>query len=226
MSDELSTLLAQLIPLAVMVAWSPVRILPPLALAFGAARPRATSLAYLVGSVGSLVAATAVFIGTPHLLGDFEWSTGSAGAWFRIGLGVLLIVLAGYVWTKRGRTRRSVAWLSGLTRITPTVAAALAVSLTILNPKVMVATAAAGLVIGTAALGSAGTAAAVGGYTALAGSTVIVPVVGFMIAAERADAVMTAVRLKAVRHQTAIAAAVLAALGVAIVTTGLIVVFP
>src|SRR5262245_18473215 len=103
MSAELPTLLAQLIPLAVVVAWSPVKILPPLALAFAAARPRATSLAYLVGSVVSLAVATAFFIGTPHLLSGFEWSPGGGGAWVRIVLGLALILLAGYAWTRRGR---------------------------------------------------------------------------------------------------------------------------
>ncbi|ORB30050.1 GAP family protein [Mycolicibacterium parafortuitum] len=220
MTAQLPTLLAQLVPLAAVVAWSPVKILPPLALVFAAARPRATSLAYLAGSLAALVAATALFTGAPDLLGGFQWSASGNGAWVRIGIGIVLILLAAFAWTRRGQVVPAGAWLTGLTRITPTIAALLAVSLTVLNPKVMLATAAAGLVIGSAAMGTGATAVAVTGFTVLAGSTVIVPVVGYVMAAERVDAALTVLRDKVSRHQAAVAAAVLAVLGAALVATG------
>ena len=219
--SDVPTMLAQLVPLAVVVAWSPVKILPPLALMFGAARPRATSLAYLAGSLLALVGATAVFARTPHLLDGFQWSGHGGGAWLRIGLGVLLLALAVYTWRRRGRPFRAApAWLSGFTRITPTAAAALAVSLTVLNPKVMIATAAAGLAIGTANVGAVATAVTIGAFTLCSGSTVIVPVVGYVVAAERVDGLMARMRQRAQRHQAVVATAVLALLGLAMVGAG------
>lgn len=222
MTPELLTLLAQLVPPAAVVAWSPVKILPPLALVFAAARRRVTSLAYLAGSLVSLVAATVLFITTPRLLSGFHWSGQGTGAWFRLGLGLFLILHGGYVWTRRGRNFEPGAWVSGLSRITPTAAALLAISLTVLNPKVMIATAAAGLAIGGQALATAGTVAAVAVFTALAGSTIIVPVLGYVIAAERVDALLIAVRHKVEQHQAAVTAAVLAAVGAGMVATGLV----
>ena len=220
MTAQLPTLLAQLVPLAAVVAWSPVKILPPLALVFAAARPRATSLAYLAGSLAALVAATALFTGAPNLLRGFQWSASGNGAWVRIGIGIVLILLGAFAWTRRGKVVPAVAWLTGLTRITPMIAALLAVSLTVLNPKVMLATGAAGLVIGSAAMGTGATAVTVTGFTVLAGSTVIVPVVGYVVAADRVDAALTVLRDKVARHQAAVAAAVLAVLGAALVATG------
>ncbi len=221
MSDQLPTVFAQLVPLAVVVAWSPVKILPPLALMFGAERPRATSLAYLAGSLVALVGATALFVGTPNLLSGFQWSAHGSGAWVRIGLGIVLLLLAAFTWTRRGRAFQVVpSWLTGLTRITPTAASLLAVSLTVLNPKVMIATAAAGLAIGTAGLGASGTVVTVGAFTLLAGSTVIAPVVGYLVAAERVDGMLTRVRRRTGRHQAAAATVALAAIGAAMVGTG------
>lgn len=225
MTDKLPVLFAQLVPLALVVAWSPVKILPPLALVFAATRPRATSLAYLAGSMVSLIGATVLFVtlrAAPGPVGDVQWSTQGPGAWVRIGLGAVLMLLAGYAWSRRRNPMRTAGWLTGLTRVTPTVAAALAVSLTVLNPKVMVATAAAGLAIATASLGTVGTAGAVGGYTVLAGSTVIVPVVGYLVAAERADAIMGAIRRRIQRDRAAVTSVVLAVLGAAVATTGFI----
>lgn len=213
-------LLAQLAAPAVVVAWSPVKIIPPLAMVFAATRPRATSLAFLAGSIVALVAATVVFIGTPHLLDGFGWTAHGDAAWLRVGLGLGFLALAVVVWTRRGRTQQTPGWLAALARITPAAAALLAVLLTVLNPKVMVANAAAGLLIATAALGTAGTVVAVGVYTVLAGSTIIVPVLGYVLAADRVAEVIDSWRHKLARHQAVAATVLLAVIGGGMVATG------
>ena len=88
------------------------------------------------------------------------------------------------------------------------------------NPKVLVMNAAAGLIIGTAAVGASGLLA-VAFYTALAGSTVIAPVLAYVVAGERVDPQLERIRHWMQREQAALTAIILVVVGVMLAYTGI-----
>jgi threonine/homoserine/homoserine lactone efflux protein len=212
-------LLGELVPLALVVALSPVSIIPAVVLVLHTDHPRPTGLAFMTGWLVGLLVLTALFVQVPHVIDGL----GGSPPWMplvRIGIGVLLIALAVGRWMTRKRTTRPPALLNGLSRITPAGAAAVGFGLVVANPKVLVMNAAAGLIIGTAAAG-AGVWIAVALYTALAGSTVIAPVLAYVVAGGRVDPLLERVRNWMQRHHAAVTAVILLVVGVLLAYTGI-----
>ena len=143
-------MLTELIPLALVVALSPLSIIPAV-LVLHTPRPRPTGLAFLAGWLIGLAALTAIFIEVSSLLGGLDkpppWAS-----WVRIIVGAALIVFGVYRWLTRKRSAHTPGWMQSLAKLTPARAALAAVALTVVNPKVLFICAAAGLAIGTAGL--------------------------------------------------------------------------
>jgi hypothetical protein len=164
-------LFATLIPLALVVALSPLSIIPALLLVLHAARPKPTGLGFLLGWVVGLAAVTVVFVQVPHLLGGFDRDAPTWTSWLRIGIGVALILFGCRRWATRERDAQTPPkWLTMVNRITPLSAATIGVVLVLINPKILLVTAAAGLSIGTAELSSTAATVAVAFYTTVAAS--------------------------------------------------------
>ena len=212
-------MLGELLPLALLVALSPVSVIPAVVLVLHTDHPRPTGLAFMVGWLLGLAASTAVFVQLPHLI-DSLGESPPWMPWLRIGIGVLLIAFALGVWMTRKRTTRPPALLNGLSRITPAGALLIGFGLVVANPKVLVIDAAAGLIIGTSAAGLA-VWIAVAFYTALAGSTVIAPVLAYVIAGERVDDQLERLRDWMQREHAAVTAVILLIVGVLLSYTGI-----
>lgn len=71
MSNSLGSGLTELIPLAAVIALSPLSIIPAV-LVLHSLRPRPTGLAFLAGWVVGLATLTALFIGISGLLGGMH----------------------------------------------------------------------------------------------------------------------------------------------------------
>jgi hypothetical protein len=213
-------LLGELVPLALVVALSPVSIIPAVLLVLHTDHPRPTGLAFMAGWLAGLAVLTVVFVQVPHLIDGFGQQSPPWAPWVRIGLGVLLIALAVGRWATRKRETRPPAFLNRLSRITPTGAGAVGFGLVMANPKVVVMNAAAGLIIGTTAVG-VGVWVAVAFYTALAGSTVIAPIVAYLVAGERVDGQLERIRDWMQREHASVTAVILLAVGVLLAYTGI-----
>jgi hypothetical protein len=161
-----------------------------------------------------------VFVQVPHLVDGLDRETPTWAPWVRIALGVLLIALAAGRWMTRKRETRPLAFLNRLSRIKPVGAGLIGFGLVVDNPKVVVMNAAAGLIIGTAAVG-AGVWLAVVFYTALAGSTVIAPILAYLVAGERVDGQLERVRDWMQREHATVTAAILLVVGVLLAYTGI-----
>lgn len=215
-------LFGTLIPLALVVALSPLSIIPALLLVLHAARPKPTGLAFLFGWVVGLAAVTVVFVQVPHLLGGFDRDAPTWASWLRIGIGAALVLFGFRRWVTRTRGAASPPkWLTTVSRITPLSAATIGVVLVLINPKILLVTAAAGLSIGTAELSSTSATAAVACYTTVAASTVAVPIMAYVAAAERVDPQLEWGRRWFDRHQAGIIAAILILVGLALSYTGI-----
>lgn len=216
-------LLVQLVGPAVVVAWSPVKIIPALALIFGSVNSRANGLAFLTGSLAGLAMMTAVFVAVPHALDDVYVAPRHTGTWgmATVAAGTVLLVLAALRWRTRHRVRAPRQWLSRFTQISPRGALLLGLFLAVANPKVLAMNAAAGVAIGAAAVGVVGAGSAVLFYTVVAGSTVLVPVVGYAFAADRVDRWLHAMRRRLLRHRAMTTVLTLTLAGTFLIIVGL-----
>lgn len=216
---------AQLVSLAVVVAISPAKIIPALLVVIHADRPRHSSIAFLVASLVALAAVTALFAAQSATIVALAKEAGATTlAVYEVVLGVLLVLIGAFVWRRRAAERLMPQRMSRVGRITPASAGLLGTVLTVGNPKVMVANMAAGTVIGVAATSAWSAATAVGFYTLLGGSTLIVPIVGYLFAAEKVDERLKAARQwiarRIGRRTPAISAFLLVVFGLLLVTGG------
>ena len=213
-------MLGELIPLALVVALSPVSIIPAVLLVLHTDHPRPTGLTFMAGWLIGLAALTAVFVQVPHLIDGLDRGSPSWTPWVRIAIGVVLILAAVGRWVTRHRATRSPALLNHLSRITPAAALAIGFALVVANPKVLVMNAAAGLIIGTAAVG-VGVWLAVAFYTAIAGSTVIIPTLAYMVAGERVDRQLERLSDWMQREHAVLTAVILVIVGILLLYTGI-----
>ena len=213
-------MLGQLIPLALVVAMSPLTIIPAIVLVLQSARPRPTGLAFMFGWLIGLAATTAVFEQLPRLLDGLNRPAPAWAAYVRIAAGFALLALAVWRWLSRHQVSKQPAWLNRVSRLTPVGAGAVAVGLILVNPKVLVLNAAAGLVIGTASLSVPGVWLAVAYYTVIAGSSVLVPMLAYAIAGERVDHQLERLKQWMERQHAVLTAGFLAVVGLLLVYTG------
>jgi threonine/homoserine/homoserine lactone efflux protein len=212
-------MLTELIPLALVVALSPLSIIPAV-LVLHTARPRPTGLAFLIGWLLGLAALTAIFVEVSNLFGGLDkpppWAS-----WLRVVIGVALIVFGVYRWLTRKRARHTPKWMSNLTKITPVRAAITAVVLVVANPKVLFICAAAGLAIGTAGLGRPHAWLAVAVFVAVAASTVALPVLAYAVSGDRLDGPLARLKDWMERQHAALVAAILVVIGVLVLYKGI-----
>jgi threonine/homoserine/homoserine lactone efflux protein len=221
MSGSWAAVLGQLIPLALVVAMSPLTIIPPIVLVLQSDRARPSSLAFMCGWLVGLAATTEVFVQVPRLLDGLNRPAPTWAAWVRIAVGIALVALGVWRWLTRHRVSKQPAWLNRLSRMTPVAAGAIGVGLILVNPKVLVMNAAAGLVIGTASLGVPGASGAVAYYTVIAGSSVLVPILAYTVAGERVDHQLERLKQWMERQHAVLMAGFLGAVGLLLVYTGI-----
>ena len=179
-------MLTELIPLALVVALSPLSIIPAV-LVLHTARPRPTGLAFLAGWLIGLAALTAVFLEVSNLLGGLGNKPPGWASWLRVVVGAALIMFGIYRWLTRKQSAHTPAWMQRLGKLTPVGAGLAAVALTVANPKVLFMCAAAGLAIGTEGLGRTHVLIPVVWFVAVAGSTVAIPILAYAVSGDRLD---------------------------------------
>jgi threonine/homoserine/homoserine lactone efflux protein len=219
MSGDWGSVLTELIPLALVVALSPLSIIPAV-LVLHTPRPRPTGLAFLVGWLVGLAALTALFVEVSDLFGRLDkpppWAS-----WVRIVIGAALIVFGVIRWLSRHRHAHVPGWMRSMTSLHPGRATVTAAALTVANPKVLFICAAAGLAIGTAGLGQPGVWAAVAYYVAVAGSTVAIPILAYAVSGDRLDSALERLKDWMERHNAALVAAILVVIGLLVLYKGI-----
>jgi threonine/homoserine/homoserine lactone efflux protein len=221
MSGSWAAMLGQLIPLALVVAMSPLTIIPAIVLVLQSDRARSTGLAFMFGWLIGLAVTTAVFVQLPRLLDGLNRPAPAWAAWVRLAVGIALVIFGVWRWLTRHEVTRQPAWLNRLGRLTPAAAGAVAVGLILVNPKVLLMNAAAGLVIGTASVGVAGIWVAVIYYTVIAGSSVLLPILAYAIAGHRVDHQLERMKQWMERQHAVLMAGFLVVVGLLLVYTGI-----
>lgn len=218
--SSVSSDLNELIPLGLVIAISPLSIIPGI-LVLGTPRPRPTGIAFLIGWVLGIAVITAAFVGTADVSNDGLDSKPTWAPYVRIVVGALLIAFGIYRWMGRNRATHEPKWMAAMKSMGPGRAFITAIALTVANLKVFAMCAAAGVAIGTAALGRAGAGQAVLIFTALSASSVAIPVLGYLVAGDRLEAPLGRVKDWMERNHSALVAGILLVIGAALVYKGI-----
>ena len=219
MSNLLSDL-TELIPLGLVIAISPLSIIPGI-LVLHTPRPRPTSLAFLIGWVLGIAVITGAFVGGSDVSNDGLDTKPTWSPYVRIVLGIALIAFGVYRWLGRHRSAHQPKWMTAMGSMGPARAFLTAIVLTVANVKVFAMCAAAGVAIGTAALGRAGAWQAVLIFTALSASSVGIPVLAYLLAGDRLDAPLDRVKDWMERNHAALVAGILLVIGTALIYKGI-----
>lgn len=218
--STVSSDLAELIPMALVIAISPLSIIPGV-LMLNTPRPKPTSLAFLAGWLLGIVVVTGAFVGGADASNDGLSSKPGWAPYVRIFIGVALIAFGLYRWVTRHRVMHNPKWLQSMTSIKPPRAFLTGILLTVANLKVFAMCAAAGAAIGTAALGRVGAWQAVLLFTALAASSVAIPTLAYQVAGERLDEPLSRLQVWMERNHSALIAGILLVIGAALLYKGI-----
>lgn len=213
------SLLTELIPLALVVALSPLSIIPAV-LVLHTARPRPTSLAFLAGWLIGLAVLTSIFLQVSSLLGGREGRPPGWASWLRIVVGAALIVFGLYRWFTRKKASHKPRWMEGLSTLTPLRAGGTGMLLTVANPKVLFICAAAGLAIGTAG-GPRDDWVAVAWFVIAACSTVALPILAYAVSGDRLDRPLARLKDWMDRQHAVLIAGILVVIGLMVLYKGI-----
>lgn len=213
-------MLAELIPLALVVALSPLTIIPAV-LVLHSPRPKPTGLAFLLGWILGLAVLTQIFVEVSGLLGGGLNRPPGWASYVRIAVGAALVVFGVYKWLTRKRSEHSPKWMNSFATITPTRALVTAVVLVVVNPKVLFMCVAAGLAIGTEGLGRAGATLGVLYYVVIAASSVALPVLAYAVSGDRLDEPLAKLKNWMEAQHATLVAAILVILGLLVLYKGL-----
>jgi threonine/homoserine/homoserine lactone efflux protein len=220
LSADWGSVLVELVPLALVVALSPVSIIPAV-LVLDTPRPRPAGLAFLAGWLVGLIVLTSIFLEVSGFVGGLGGKPPSWASWLRIVVGVALIVLGVYRWLNRNKSAHTPKWLQSMSKLTPARAGVTGLALTVVNPKVLFICAAAGLAIGTTGLEGTRLWLAVLWYVAVASSTVALPTLAYAVSGERLDPLLARVRDWMERQHAVLVAAILVVIGLMVLYKGI-----
>lgn len=218
MTGSWGTVLTELIPLALVIALSPLSIIPAV-LMLQTPRPRPTALAFMAGWLIGLAALTAIFVAVSGAIGGFE-KPPSWASWLRIAIGAALIVFGLVRFARRHSSSHQPKWLRNLTTLGPGRAAGTAAVLTVANPKVLFICVAAGLAIGSAGLGNAVWGAVVY-FAAIAGCSVAVPILAYAVSGGRLDDPLARLKDWMERNHATLMAVILVVIGLLVLYKGI-----
>ena len=220
MNASLGSAAVEVLPLALVIALSPISIIPAVLVLQGD-RPRESGLAFLAGWVLGIAALTTLFTALPGLLEADSGPPPTWASWVRIVVGAALIVFGICRWFTRASRPHQLPGLRQLTEARPAKLFGLSALLTVVNVKVLFMCVAAGLVIANSGLGAL-TPVAVAGFVVVATSSVVLPVLGYSASAGRLDPALLRLNGWLQRHSGALVAVTLIVIGVLVLHRGIV----
>jgi len=214
----MGAVIGDVLPLAIGIAISPIPIIAAILMLFS---PRATSTStgFLLGWILGIVVATAVFTALAGTL-KTGGEPSAVASWIKIGLGVLLVLVGIRQWRGRGGQHDAPKWMAAIDDFTFPKALGLGFLLSAVNPKNLIIAAGAGLIIGSGAVGVGGDAAAIALFTVIASSTVAIPVLAHLVAAERMTRPLESLRKWLQDNNATVMATMILVIGVVLVGKG------
>lgn len=209
-------LLAKLMAPALAIALSPIPVVIALMLLVHNDRPRASSIAYLLGRTTALTTSAVAITGASSL---YAGARGQLPQWvdfLAAAIGIVLILLGIRTWRQHSSATANPRWHRHVGGLRPTASAAIGALPPLVNPKVMAASVAAGTQI-TTLTSTTAAAAALACYVAVATSTIAAPIVIYLLAGSRIDAKLEGLRGWIADRHTEVTAVTLIVIGIAVV---------
>ena len=219
----MNEVIGQILPLALGVAISPIPIIAAILMLLSP-RARATSVGFLAGWVLGIAVAVTVFTLLSSLLPgpDSDASKPVQGT-IKIVLGLLLIAVGAKQWQGRPRGEAAPAmpkWMSAIDTLTAVKSFGLGFLLSAVNPKNLIMAIGAGVIIGGGALDTSADIITIVVFTVIAASTVAIPVVAYLAAADRMSAPLEALHQWLLHENAVVMAVLLAVIGVVMIGKG------
>ncbi|PQZ53483.1 MULTISPECIES: GAP family protein [unclassified Microbacterium] len=216
--------IGEILPLALGIAISPIPIIATILMLLSP-KARVTSVGFLLGwIVGIVVAVVAFTLLSSVLPQDDPDATRPIQGIVQLLLGALLLLLAVKQWRGRPREGETPAlpkWMQAIDKVTFPVALGLGFLMSALNPKNLIMAAGAGVAIGSAALETGTTILVIVVFTLIAACTVAVPVIGYLIAAEKLRSPLDGLRSWLQRENPVIMAVLLLVIGISMIGKGI-----
>ncbi len=220
----MSAVIGEILPLALGIAISPIPIIAAILMLLSP-RARVTSVGFLLGWVLGIVIAVTVFTLLSAIIPEDDPDASKpVQATIQLTLGLLLLVLAVGQWRKRPKAGEQPVmpkWMQAIDTISFPVAFGLGFLLSALNPKNLLMAVGAGLEIGPAALPTGEIVAVIAIFTLLAASTVLVPVIGYLLAASHLRGLLDELRGWLAQHNATIMSVLLLVIGVSMIGKGI-----
>src|SRR5512133_1255515 len=219
----MGTVIGEILPLAVGIAISPIPIIAVILMLL-APGAKGASVGFMIGWVAGIIVAVVVFTLLSSVIPQGTGGPSQASAVIKIILGVLLLFLALRQWRARPASGEQAAlpkWMSAIDSMTVGKALGLGFLVSAVNPKNLIMAVSAGLIIGGAGLALAQATVVIILFVLLAACTVIVPVIGYLIASARLAKPLDRLREWLVENNATIMAVLLLVIGVALIGKGI-----
>jgi threonine/homoserine/homoserine lactone efflux protein len=184
-----------------------------------------TSLGFLAGWVAGITVAVVAFtLLSSALPKQGSGSPTPISGVIKLVLGGLLLFLSIMAW--RGRPREGEpatlpTWMAAIDSMTPVKGFGLGFLLAAVNPKNLLMSISAGLIVGGAGMAPGQTVLVIAIFVLLAAATVLIPVVGYLLASARLAGPLERMREWLVDHNAAIMAVLLLVVGVSVMGKGI-----
>ncbi|KAF2420849.1 GAP family protein [Microbacterium sp. B35-30] len=220
----MGAVIGDILTLALGVAISPIPIIAAILMLLSP-KARVTGTGFLLGWVLGIVVAVTVFTLLSSILpAEEEDASQPIKGVIQLVLGALLLLLAVRQWRGRPKAGEEPAmpkWMQAIDTITFPKALGLGFLLSAVNPKNLLLAASAGVTIGAAGLDAGSIVVVIAVFTLIAASTVLVPVVGYLLAADKLRGPLDALRGWLAKENAVIMAVLLLVIGVAIIGKGI-----
>lgn len=184
-------------------------------------RARSTSVGFAAGWLLGIVVATVVFVLLAGIIGDSGDEPSTAASWIKLALGVLLLAFGVKQFRGRGGEHDTPKWMQAIDQMTPVKGLAVGFALAAINPKNLMMCIAAGVSIGAASLAVGEIVGAVAIFTVIAASTVLIPVAGYLIAADKLREPLAKLKVWLQANNTTVMSVLILVIGVVLIGKGI-----
>ncbi|MGR2752229.1 GAP family protein [Agromyces arachidis] len=220
----MGAVIGDILSLAVGIAVSPIPIIAAILMLLSP-RARSTAVGFLGGWVlGIAVAVTAFTLLSSVLPEDDPDAAKPVAGVVQLLLGAGLLLLAVRQWRSRpgpGEEPPLPKWMAGIDSMTAGRAVGLGFLLAAVNPKNLLLGAGAGVTVGTAGLTAGEAVVVIVVFTVIAAASVAVPVIAYLVAAERMAGPLERLRSWLVHENATVMAVLLLVIGVVLIGKGI-----
>jgi threonine/homoserine/homoserine lactone efflux protein len=223
MERSMGSVIGDILPLAVGIAISPIPIIAAILMLLSP-YAKGTSVGFMIGWTAGIIVAIVLFTLLSSVLPTDTGGPSTIAGVIKIILGALLLFLALKQWRSRpakGEQATMPKWMSAIDSMTAGKAIGLGFLLSAVNPKNLLLAVSAGLIVGGAALTFSQAIVVIIIFVLLAGCTVIIPVIGYLIASARLAGPLDKLREWLVENNATIMAVLLLVIGVSVIGKGI-----